>query len=186
MAGNEVLLIALENTSEDMLLTQLRQIGMNGKVAWPFFCTNLEKEINRIRSGGEDNENSVLNGMHFGCAEDNELNAEILVATLNIVGADCTVYKNSAEIVEAFEAGQLNDCDAILMDVQMPKMNGYEATKAIRASKNPLGQRIPIIAMTANAFTEDISASLAAGMNAHISKPLDMAVLESTVRRLKI
>ena len=74
----------------------------------------------------------------------------------------------------------------ILMDVQMPVMNGYEATKAIRRSSHELAKTIPIIAMTANAFSEDIQHSLAAGMNAHISKPVDMKTLEKTIRRIKI
>ena len=74
----------------------------------------------------------------------------------------------------------------ILMDVQMPVMNGYDATRAIRRSTHELAKTIPIIAMTANAFSEDIQYSLAAGMNAHISKPVDMKTLEKTIRRIKI
>ena len=73
----------------------------------------------------------------------------------------------------------------ILMDVQMPVMNGYEATKAIRRSSHELAKKIPIIAMTANAFSEDIQHSLAAGMNAHVSKPVEMRVLEKTIRSIK-
>ena len=72
--------------------------------------------------------------------------------------------------------------DAILMDIQMPHMNGYEATKAIRGGRNPLGKTIPIIAMTANAFSDDVQNSIAAGMDAHISKPIDVVVLEKTMR----
>ena len=75
--------------------------------------------------------------------------------------------------------------DMILMDVQMPVMNGYEATKAIRRSSHELAKKIPIIAMTANAFSEDIQHSLAAGMNAHVSKPVEMRVLEKTIRSIK-
>ena len=75
--------------------------------------------------------------------------------------------------------------DAILMDIQMPHMNGYEATKAIRRSKNLLGRTIPIIAMTANAFSDDVQNSLAAGMNAHVSKPVEMKVLEKTIRSIR-
>lgn len=74
--------------------------------------------------------------------------------------------------------------DMILMDVQMPVMNGYEATRAIRTGQNLLGRTIPIIAMTANAFADDIQQSLEAGMNAHVSKPMDLAVLKKTVRKL--
>ena len=123
-----------------------------------------------------------LKGMRFLCAEDNELNAEILQALLELAGASCTICANGQEIVDAFEEVKPGDYDAILMDVQMPVMNGYEATRRIRASANPVGQTIPILAMTANAFSDDIQQSIAAGMDAHISKPVDMKVLEATVR----
>ena len=128
---------------------------------------------------------SVLKGMRFLCAEDNELNAEILTELLKIEGAECTICENGEEILKAFEQSAPGDYDMILMDVQMPVMNGYEATKAIRRSSHELAKTIPIIAMTANAFSEDIQHSLAAGMNAHISKPVAMRILEKTVRDIK-
>ena len=128
---------------------------------------------------------SVLKGMRFLCAEDNELNAEILTELLKIEGAGCTICENGEEILNAFEQSAPGDYDMILMDVQMPVMNGYEATKAIRRSLHELAKTIPIIAMTANAFSEDIQHSLAAGMNAHISKPVEMRILEKTVRDIK-
>ena len=117
---------------------------------------------------------NVLKGMRFLCAEDNELNAEILMELLKIEGAECTICENGKRVLEAFEQSAPGDYDMILMDVQMPVMNGYEATKAIRRSSHELAMTIPIIAMTANAFSEDIQHSLAAGMNAHVSKPVEM------------
>ena len=128
---------------------------------------------------------NVLKGMRFLCAEDNELNAEILMELLKIEGAECTICENGKRVLEAFEQSALGDYDMILMDVQMPVMNGYEATKAIRRSSHELAKTIPIIAMTANAFSEDIQHSLAAGMNAHVSKPVEMKVLEKTIRSIK-
>ena len=127
----------------------------------------------------------VLKGMRFLCAEDNELNAEILMELLKIEGAECTICENGKRVLEAFEQSAPGDYDMILMDVQMPVMNGYEATKAIRRSSHELAKTIPIIAMTANAFSEDIQHSLAAGMNAHVSKPVEMKVLEKTIRSIK-
>ena len=127
----------------------------------------------------------VLKGMRFLCAEDNELNAEILMELLKIEGAECTICENGKRVLEAFEQSAPGDYDMILMDVQMPVMNGYEATKAIRRSSHELAKTIPIIAMTANAFSEDIQHSLAAGMNAHVSKPIEMKVLEKTIRSIK-
>ena len=132
----------------------------------------------------EQNDN-IFQGMRFLCAEDNELNAEILTELLKIEGAECTICENGEEILKTFEKSAPGDYDMILMDVQMPVMNGYEATKAIRRSSHELAKKIPIIAMTANAFSEDIQHSLAAGMNAHVSKPVEMKVLEKTIRSIK-
>ena len=133
----------------------------------------------------EEPDSNILKGMRFLCAEDNELNAEILMELLKIEGAECIICENGERVVEAFEQSAPGDYDMILMDVQMPVMNGYEATKAIRRSSHELAKTIPIIAMTANAFSEDIQHSLAAGMNAHISKPVDMKTLEKTIRSIK-
>lgn len=132
---------------------------------------------NEINSGESD----ILKGKRFLCAEDKELNAEILKALLEMEGAECEICTNGEEIVERFADVREGEFDAILMDVQMPLMNGYEAARAIRSGTNPLGRTIPVIAMTANAFADDIQQSLAAGMNAHISKPMDMGVLRKTV-----
>ena len=133
----------------------------------------------------DEQDGNILQGMKFLCAEDNELNAEILTELLKIEGAECTICENGEEILKAFEQSAPGDYDMILMDVQMPIMNGYDATKAIRRSSHELAQTIPIIAMTANAFSEDIQHSLAAGMNAHVSKPVEMKVLEKTIRSIK-
>ena len=133
----------------------------------------------------DEQDGNILQGMRFLCAEDNELNAEILTELLKIEGAECTICENGEEILKAFEQSAPGDYDMILMDVQMPVMSGYEATKAIRRSSHKLAKTIPIIAMTANAFSEDIQHSLAAGMNAHVSKPVEMKVLEKTIRSIK-
>ena len=133
----------------------------------------------------DEQDGNILQGMRFLCAEDNELNAEILTELLKIEGAECTICENGEEVLKAFEQSAPGDYDMILMDVQMPVMNGYEATKAIRRSSHELAKKIPIIAMTANAFSEDIQQSLATGMNAHVSKPVEMTVLEKTIRSIK-
>ena len=132
----------------------------------------------------DEQDGNILQGMRFLCAEDNEINAEILTELLKIEGAECTICENGEEILKAFEQSAPGDYDMILMDVQMPVMNGYEATTAIRRSSQELAKTIPIIAMTANAFSEDIQHSLAAGMNAHVSQPVEMKVLEKTIRSI--
>ena len=133
----------------------------------------------------DEQDDNILQGMRFLCAEDNELNAEILMELLKIEGAECIICENGERVLETFEQSAPGDYDMILMDVQMPVMNGYEATKAIRRSSHELAKTIPIIAMTANAFSEDIQHSLAAGMDAHISKPVEMKVLKKTIRNIK-
>lgn len=130
-----------------------------------------------------ETDTSQLRGMHFLCAEDNELNAEILKELLHMEGAECVLCPNGRAVVEKFEKSAPGDYDMILMDVQMPVMNGYEATKAIRRGNHPLALTIPIVAMTANAFSEDVQKSLSAGMNAHISKPMDMKKLARVVQK---
>ena len=131
-------------------------------------------------------DNSLLCGMKFLCAEDNEINSEILQMLLESKGATCKIYPDGQQIVDAFAKVKPGDYDMILMDVQMPVMDGLEATRRIRSSENPLGKTIPILAMTANAFLEDMQKSKEAGMDEHLSKPVDIAMLEQVVRRFRI
>ena len=124
-------------------------------------------------------------GIKFLCAEDNALNAEILAELLAVEGARCAICENGKVLLDTFEKSKPGDFDMILMDIQMPVMNGYEAARAVRASSHECAASVPIIAMTANAFSEDIQASLAAGMNVHVSKPIDMGLLKKAVAGLK-
>ena len=126
----------------------------------------------------------ALGGRHFLVAEDNDLNAEIIAAVLGIHHGTCDVAENGREAVEMFSAAPAGTYAMIFMDVQMPVMNGHEAARAIRALDRPDARTIPIIAMTANAFAEDKREALAAGMDAHVAKPIDVAVLAKTVAAL--
>ena len=134
----------------------------------------------------EEETTSPLSGMKFLCAEDNALNAEILQMLLETKGASCTICPNGQEIVDAFASVKPGDYDMILMDVQMPVMDGLEATRRIRSGENPLGRTIPILAMTANAFLEDMQKSKEAGMDEHLSKPVDISALEQVVKRFRV
>ena len=134
----------------------------------------------------EEEAASPLSGMKFLCAEDNAINAEILEMLLEAKGASCTICPNGQEIVDAFASVKPGDYDMILMDIQMPVMDGLEATRRIRSGENPLGRTIPILAMTANAFLEDMQKSKEAGMDEHLSKPVDISALEQVVKRFRV
>lgn len=127
-----------------------------------------------------------MEGLNFLVAEDNEINAEILKEILSIENATCEIVENGQLAVERFSASAESEFDAILMDVQMPVMNGYEATKAIRNLNRGDAKKIPIIAMTANAFAEDEKEALRAGMNVHLTKPVDMELLRQIIRQYVI
>lgn len=161
--------------------------GADGMLARPLFLSQLADAVRQKHTAQtvpEHGHPSVLHGMRFLCAEDNDLNAEILSALMDMYGAACDIYPDGLQLVNAFANVHPGDYHAILMDVQMPLMNGLEATRAIRHGQNPLGKTIPIIAMTANAFAEDVQDCLDAGMTAHISKPLDISALESILTEL--
>lgn len=169
---------------------KMQEAGVETFLSKPFFLTSFRQKVdavlNREKNKKETEqgieESGILQGMHILVAEDNEINAEILKELLDMSGASCEIYENGQLVVEAFERSEVGQYQLILMDVQMPVMNGYEATRAIRLLGHPMASTIPIIAMTANAFAEDIRDALEAGMNGHVAKPIDMGVLEQTVR----
>lgn len=132
-------------------------------------------------AGGDGAARQPFAGRRFLVAEDNAINAEILSELLLMYGASCDVRGDGAQAVRTFLEAAPGTYDAVLMDIQMPVMNGYEATRAIRESGHADAARIPVIAMTANAFAEDIQASADAGMDAHVAKPIDMDVLQETL-----
>ena len=132
---------------------------------------------------GEKTEDSIR-GLHVLLAEDNELNMEIAEFLLQNEGADVTRAWNGQEAVEIFKKSRSGEFDVILMDIMMPVMNGYEATKRIRSMDREDAKTIPIIAMTANAFTEDRLKAKKAGMNEHIAKPVDVKLLVKVIHEL--
>ena len=125
-----------------------------------------------------------LAGMRLLLAEDNEVNMEIATALLEMEGAEVTPAWNGAEAVDLFARSAPGTFDAILMDMQMPVMDGCTAARKIRAMSRPDAAAVPILAVTANAFSEDLAATTAAGMDAHISKPIDSGLLRQTLQRL--
>ena len=125
-----------------------------------------------------------LSGRRILVAEDNALNMEITTEILNMSGVEVLQAVNGAEAVQIFQAAAPYSIDAILMDMQMPVMDGCEAAQAIRALSKPDAATVPIIAVTANAFAEDIDKTTNAGMNGHVSKPIDLVLLHQTLERL--
>ncbi len=172
----------------DGIEEQALQAGIDDFLLKPFFVSALKEKVSAFyaeekATDDERHEELALEGYHFLVAEDNEINAEILQELLEIEGATCEIVENGQIALERFEHTAADEFDAILMDVQMPVMNGYEATKRIRALERLDAKNIPIIAMTANAFAEDVKDALNVGMDAHVSKPVDMIVLTQTLHQ---
>ncbi len=174
---------------EEDRASEIEKAGMMFK---PFFVSVLKEKVRKIqdaRKADEDAEKAQedsLKGMNFLAAEDNEINAEILREILSMENASCEIVENGKLAVERFAACRAGEFDAILMDVQMPVMNGYEATRAIRALEREDAGEIPIIAMTANAFAEDEKEALRAGMDVHLAKPVNVELLKQIVRQYVI
>lgn len=161
-----------------------------GFLAKPFFVSAFKEALLNMRlmqdkdkSESESEGDAIISGLHFLVVEDNDINAEILSELLDIEGATCEIAENGQLALERFERASIGEFDAILMDVQMPVMNGYEASKKIRLLDRPDAKNMPIIAMTANAFAEDVKDALNAGMNAHVAKPIDMSLLKKTIHQ---
>lgn len=162
--------------------------GIDGFLTKPFFVSALKEKVLEIlgERGLEDQvflpeAEGSLEGRHFLVAEDNEINAEIVEELLDIEEATCEIVENGQLAVERFNSTEPGSFDAILMDIQMPVMNGYEAARSIRALDREDAKMIPIIAMTANAFAEDVKDAMDAGMDAHVAKPIDMELLKRTL-----
>lgn len=148
---------------------------------------NKEDQRRGSREDGkkpEQQEEDFLKGKKILLAEDNEINMEIACELLSMYGAEIVKAWNGREAVDAFHDSEENEFYAILMDMQMPEMDGCEAARLIRKMRRNDAKSVPIIAVTANAFAEDLAATSAAGMNAHVSKPIDFKVLCRTLREL--
>lgn len=156
--------------------------GSEFVITLPFQIAEKPKEEPEENKKGEP---GSIKGMKLLLAEDNELNAEIAKTLLQDEGAVITCVENGAEAVKCFEENQSGTFDAILMDIMMPVMDGLEATRTIRQMEREDAKEIPIIAMTANAFDEDVRKCILAGMNEHLAKPLEMEKVIATLSRYK-
>ena len=170
-------------------IEKVLRIKNSGILTKPFFVSAFKEKVEEMqkvlkdRSIPDIEQDNNLEGLHFLAAEDNEINAEILSEILLIEGAEREIVGNGKLAVERFINSTEGEFDAILMDVQMPVMNGYDATRAIRALERKDAAKIPIIAMTANAFAEDEKEAIKAGMDVHMAKPIDLELLKKVIKQ---
>ena len=165
------------------------ELGIRHFLPKPFFMSNFKEAVqrmlgNRQSSAQPKEKRSPVKGKHVLVVDDIEVNRIILTKILTTLGAECEMAADGQEALDKFERSQPGQYDIIFMDVQMPVLNGYEATQAIRASDHPRAKQVPIIAMTANAFMDDIRDALEAGMDAHVSKPIVIDQMEATVQEV--
>ena len=180
-----ILLLTAYDWSE--IEQEAKEIGVTHFMPKPFFLSTFKDAIQRVmgsQKSAEDRRSDVVRGRHILVVDDIEVNRIILVKILGTLGASCDTAGNGQEAVEKFESSQPGTYDLILMDVQMPVMDGYAATRAIRASGHPSAKTVPIIAMTANAFVDDVRDAIESGMDAHIAKPVQVDKLKSTIQQV--
>ena len=187
-SNTPILLISAYDWSdiEDMA----KDAGANGFVSKPLFRSKLYDKINELlgtesKSVEPENDYSDLQGMNILIAEDNDINWEIISAMLGMFGITTERAENGRICVEKMNLAAEGSYALVFMDIQMPEMNGLEATRNIRKLDNPWASSIPIVAMTADAFSENVTECLNAGMNGHIAKPVDIKLVIKEIRRIK-
>lgn len=189
VVGHDTLIIIITAYDYAGIEAKAREAGVNSFLSKPFFASSLYNTLLEVT--GSKNEmpkvEAKTNAYDFSghrllLAEDNPLNLEIAVEILKMTGAEVESAVDGNQTLECFLKSEKGYYDAILMDIQMPIMDGYESARAIRSSSHPQAETIPIIAMTANAFDEDVAAALESGMDAHIAKPVDADVLYKTLK----
>ena len=172
----------------ELLVESRERAGTTFRVEMEY---RIASEDNRGESGDKTGVSTPsgadrLTGRCLLVAEDNEINAEVLSELLLLQGVRTVVKTNGVQVLNEFQSAAYGTYDAVLMDIQMPEMNGYEAARAIRNLEQKTGRHMPIIAMTANAFAEDIQEAMKAGMDAHVAKPIDMPALMKTLDKLLV
>ena len=183
-----VLLISAYDWSD--IKDKAKEVGANGFVNKPLFRSTLYDKINDLtgkesKSQEPEDDYSDLQGLHVLVAEDNDINWEIISAMLSMFGITTDRAENGQVCVDIMRTAAEDSYQLIFMDVQMPVMNGLDATRAIRRLENPWASSIPIVAMTADAFSENVTECLNIGMNGHIAKPVDIKLVIKEIRKIK-
>ncbi|MBR0280838.1 MAG: response regulator, partial [Oscillibacter sp.] len=186
--NGESTIIILTAYNWDDIIDEAMEAGVDSFMSKPLFASEVMREfqqaIQRKNIGHEKAPKADLKGRHILLAEDMQINAEIMIELLEMREMKVDHAENGQLAVNLFSQSPENAYDAILMDVRMPVMDGLKATETIRALNRSDAQTVPIIAMTANAFDEDVQRSLQAGMNAHLSKPVEPERLFETLEQL--
>jgi CheY-like chemotaxis protein len=167
-----------------------KEAGADGFVSKPLFRSTLYDRISSLTgkesgSSAPEDDYSDLQGLHLLVAEDNDINWEIISTILTMYGITTERAENGQICVDMMSKAEEGSYELIFMDIQMPEMNGLDATRAIRKLKDPWASSIPIIAMTADAFSENVTECMDAGMNGHIAKPVDIKLVIKEIRRIK-
>ena len=192
IVGPDALIIILTAYDYGQIETAAREAGVNLFLAKPLFASTLYNVLLSATGAGKKLDTEVnglpkppvsIDGRKFLLVEDNVLNREIAVELLQMAGVEVSCAVDGQEAVDWFLSDKGRSCDAILMDIQMPVMNGYQAARAVRSSGCPNAESIPIIAMTADAFREDVAAAKEAGMNDHIAKPIELKRLYQVLEK---
>ena len=190
--GGDVPIIIISAYDWSDIEQEARAAGTNAFISKPLFRSRLAKTFSALVGEEEIGEQAVplvelgkmdLAGFRALLVEDNELNAEIAEEILGMTGIAVECAADGIEAVDMVTECPDGYYDIIFMDIQMPKMNGYDAARAIRAMSRNYCKQVPIVAMTANAFAEDVQAAKTVGMNEHIAKPLDLNALARTLSR---
>jgi len=187
-SGVPILLISAYDWSD--IEDKAKEAGANGFVSKPLFRSKLYDKLNELlgteaKSVEPDNDYSDLQGLNILIAEDNDINWEIISTMLNMFGITTERAENGRICVDKMRQAAEGEYALIFMDIQMPEMNGLDATREIRKLEDPWASSIPIIAMTADAFSENVTECLNAGMNGHIAKPIDIKLVIKEIRRIK-
>ena len=190
LVGDQVPIILVSAYDWSDIEESAKEAGANGFISKPLFKSTLYRAINELLNIAEapvanEDDHSDIEGMRVLVAEDNDINWEIINMLLSMHGIESEHAENGQIAVDMLSSSQPGDFDLVFMDVQMPVMNGIEATKAIRALPDEWASTIPIIATTADAFSEDVAKCLDAGMNSHIAKPIDIKIALKEIRRVK-
>ena len=169
---------------------EAKEAGVNGFLSKPLFRSTLYDRISEIlgtetKSSEPENDYSDLEGMNILVAEDNDINWEIISTLLSMYGITTERAENGRVCLEKIKSAAQGQYSLIFMDIQMPEMNGLDATKAIRALDDPWASSIPIVAMTADAFSENVTECLKAGMNGHLAKPIDIKLVIKVIQKIR-